>query len=350
MEPRLTIGEFARQGGLSRSALRFYDQNGLLRPRWVDDETAYRFYAPSQLDDARLIRRLRAAELPVVLLREYLGAGPERRSEILEHHDRAFRERAEGVQATVAELRAELGAGPTPGPRWAAIAAGAFAEALAQISFAIADVADRPELAVVWLETRDESLRLVATDSFRLAVRDLVPDALGSAPVRAAIAARNLDGLGAELRSGGALTLRQGPDDGLVAVLGGRSIPIGGPGTGFPDYERILSELPAGREAVLARRDLKRALADLPATEGRVALRFSAAGLALQAGTRVARAGGDWPGSELVVWLDRVFLADAVAATVGPDVTIEAIGPFQPVTLRSADTGTFSVLTMPIRP
>jgi len=28
---------------------------------------------------------------------------------------------------------------------------------------------------------------------------------------------------------------------------------------------------------------------------------------------------------------------------------IEAIDPLQPITLRSADTGTFSVLTMPVR-
>ena len=31
----------------------------------------------------------------------------------------------------------------------------------------------------VWIETDQESLRLVATDSYRMAVRDLVPDLIG---------------------------------------------------------------------------------------------------------------------------------------------------------------------------
>jgi hypothetical protein len=39
VEHLLTIGEFAERCGLSRSALRFYDQSGLLCPRLVDSET-----------------------------------------------------------------------------------------------------------------------------------------------------------------------------------------------------------------------------------------------------------------------------------------------------------------------
>ena len=35
---------------------------------------------------------------------------------------------------------------------------------------------------------------------------------------------------------------------------------------------------------------------------------------------------------------------------VGPDLVIEASDPLHPIMLRSADTGTFSVLTMPVRP
>lgn len=50
MEQLLTIGEFADRCGLSRSGLRFYDQNDLLRPQLVDDETGYRYYAIAQLE------------------------------------------------------------------------------------------------------------------------------------------------------------------------------------------------------------------------------------------------------------------------------------------------------------
>lgn len=49
VEQLLTIGEFAERCGLSRSALRFYDQNDLLRPQLVDAETGYRYYATAQI-------------------------------------------------------------------------------------------------------------------------------------------------------------------------------------------------------------------------------------------------------------------------------------------------------------
>ncbi len=44
------------------------------------------------------------------------------------------------------------------------------------------------------------------------------------------------------------------------------------------------------------------------------------------------------------------FVAEALAAHVGPDVAIEVVEPLRPVTFRSADAGTFSVLVMPVRP
>ena len=50
------------------------------------------------------------------------------------------------------------------------------------------------------------------------------------------------------------------------------------------------------------------------------------------------------------VHVDMRFFVEAVEATVGPDVLIEVIDSLQPITIRSADTGTFSVLTMPLRP
>ena len=43
---RLTIGVFARRVGLTPSALRFYDDCGVLRPAHVDDATGYRYYSP----------------------------------------------------------------------------------------------------------------------------------------------------------------------------------------------------------------------------------------------------------------------------------------------------------------
>ena len=61
----LTIGEFARETGLTAKALRLYDDLGLLAPADVDDRTGYRYYAPDQVDCARLVARLRSAGVPL---------------------------------------------------------------------------------------------------------------------------------------------------------------------------------------------------------------------------------------------------------------------------------------------
>jgi DNA-binding transcriptional MerR regulator len=61
----ISIGEFARWSRLSRKALRLYDRLGLLRPARVDPDSGYRWYAASQLEQARLIAGLRELGLPL---------------------------------------------------------------------------------------------------------------------------------------------------------------------------------------------------------------------------------------------------------------------------------------------
>ncbi len=69
------------------------------------------------------------------------------------------------------------------------------------MSFAIADPKVRAELGAVWVETREGSLRLVATDSYRLAVRDLVPEQTGADGLRGVIDAEQAVAL--DRRAGG---------------------------------------------------------------------------------------------------------------------------------------------------
>jgi DNA-binding transcriptional MerR regulator len=69
----LSIGQFARACGLTAKTLRHYDAIGLLAPAVVEPVTCYRRYHPDQVDEARLIRKLRAVELPIVEVRRLLG-------------------------------------------------------------------------------------------------------------------------------------------------------------------------------------------------------------------------------------------------------------------------------------
>ncbi|MHC3472127.1 MerR family transcriptional regulator [Streptomyces sp. 7R007] len=66
----LTIGAFAKASRLSPKALRLYDELDLLRPARVDPGTGYRYYAPAQLEQARLVAWLRRLGMPLARIRE----------------------------------------------------------------------------------------------------------------------------------------------------------------------------------------------------------------------------------------------------------------------------------------
>ena len=65
----MTSGAFARASGLSRKALRLYNELGLLRPAEVDPVSQYRRYDPGQLEQARLVAWLRRLGMPLAGIR-----------------------------------------------------------------------------------------------------------------------------------------------------------------------------------------------------------------------------------------------------------------------------------------
>jgi PPM family protein phosphatase len=64
VEP-MSSGEFARASGLSRKALRLYEELGLLSPVRIAPGSLYRFYDPAQLEQARLVAWLRRLGMPL---------------------------------------------------------------------------------------------------------------------------------------------------------------------------------------------------------------------------------------------------------------------------------------------
>ena len=77
----LTIGEFARLSRLSPKALRLYDKLGLLRPCRVDEWSGYRYYAPSQLERARLVGWLRRLGMPLAQIGAVVESPPAQAAE-----------------------------------------------------------------------------------------------------------------------------------------------------------------------------------------------------------------------------------------------------------------------------
>jgi protein phosphatase len=114
----LTIGEFARLSRLSPKALRLYDELGLLRPCRVDEWSGYRYYAPSQLDRARLVGWLRRLGMPLAQIGAVVESPPAEAAEsvaaLLRVTEAEFAERQRLAQFLVTYLCAGATAMPQP--------------------------------------------------------------------------------------------------------------------------------------------------------------------------------------------------------------------------------------------
>ncbi|WP_229070334.1 MerR family transcriptional regulator [Actinoplanes sp. DH11] len=94
MSNLIPIGRFARMARLSIKALRFYDEQGLLPPAWVDPSSGYRYYTIAQAARAETIRVLRALEMPISQIRELLDlSDPDLITKGLSDHRERLRER-----------------------------------------------------------------------------------------------------------------------------------------------------------------------------------------------------------------------------------------------------------------
>jgi len=91
----LSIGSFSVLAGLSVPALRHYDEVGVLKPARVDPRTGYRYYHPDQVHTGRIIRALRAVDLPIDELRDVVESDdPEYMRSVLIAHRERMAERA----------------------------------------------------------------------------------------------------------------------------------------------------------------------------------------------------------------------------------------------------------------
>jgi len=107
-DPLLTIGAFARAVGLSASALRYYDECGLLTPAEVDDTTGYRYYTPALSQQARLVAQLRELGVPIHVMKQVVTGSPEQGRAVLRDLVNAQQATTKRVSSIVGEVLAEL--------------------------------------------------------------------------------------------------------------------------------------------------------------------------------------------------------------------------------------------------
>ena len=67
-----TAGELANIFGISKQTLLYYDRMGLFSPAFIS-ENGYRHYSIHQYMDLEVILRLRALNISIALIKQYLG-------------------------------------------------------------------------------------------------------------------------------------------------------------------------------------------------------------------------------------------------------------------------------------
>jgi DNA-binding transcriptional MerR regulator/effector-binding domain-containing protein len=101
-----TIGEFSRVTGLTVKTLRFYHEQGLLAPSFVDPQSGYRHYDPTQVETARTIAYLRSLEFPLAEIKEILRHGDDEEDllEVVQRHKTAIEQKVRRLRKVARSL------------------------------------------------------------------------------------------------------------------------------------------------------------------------------------------------------------------------------------------------------
>lgn len=357
-----SIGEMARDGGLSVSALRFYDRAGVLVPAWVDPVSGYRWYGPEQLEEARLLARLRRAGMPLadirLVLAGWAGADTDLVRGLLQAHLRRLELGLSDARSEFSALRALLDHRENPmtslrsatAATRVSAAAPVLAAALDTVRFAASTDPELPVLAGILFDIEGEELRLVATDRYRMAVARARATGHGGPRTQVIVPLPLANAMRALLTGDEPVHLTVDGDR-VTLETGDRQTAGQSLGHEFPDYRRLI-HLPAGRRAHIDTATFRAAVENGPvrASETREpdgephdlsVLRVT------ENGTVVVCDDSDDEQDNVAV--NREFLLHALTAGARDELVLELGAPTAPLAIRRPDDeGAFSLL-MPVR-
>ena len=272
--------------------------------------------------------------------------------------------------ARIASGRSEFSLKPLPADEFPRVApvegdevrfdADALVGALRQVLPAASTDDNRPILTGVLLAASDpqegsEGLRLVATDSYRLAVVDLPGVSVLSSGKSVLVPSRALSELSKALGDGGEITLRLGERDASFTA-DGTTITTRLIEGDYPNYQGLIPSnqpnmLTVNRDALMeALRRVKLLARD--ATP--VRLQMSSEGLELRAVTQDVGEGSEsldagYDGDELTVAFNPDYLLAGIEAAGGDEVCLATIDSLKPAVVRNPTTADFLYLLMPVR-
>lgn len=226
--------------------------------------------------------------------------------------------------------------------------------ALSQVVPAASSDDARPILTGVLMAAEGSGLRLVATDSYRLSVRDLEGSAVLEEGQSVLVPSRALRELVRALGDGD-VTLRLGEREAVFEVGSTRVTTRLIEGE-FPNYRGLIpssypNRMVVGREAL---GDAVRRVRLMAREATPVRLTMSGSGVELDAVTQdIGQASeavdASFEGNELTVGFNPEFLLDGLDVAPGDEVVLETIDANKPAVLRATGRDDFLYLLMPVR-
>ncbi len=269
---------------------------------------------------------------------------------------------------------------PEPPAPATSLPAGELAGALRQVVRAASSDDARPLLTGVLIAPEGDGVRLVATDSYRLAMRDIDgTDALADTkeilvPARALAELQRLSVLGPGGKDGsGSAGEDPGADGGTKPARPGVGLSIGDHEVTFaagnvkvstrlldgsyPDYRQLIpSEYPnrlhVAKDSLLDALRRVRLLVRDNTTPVRLSMRPGGVDLTVvsqEVGDASETVDADFDGTELTIAFNPTYLIDGVEAVAGDEVLLETVDATKPATVRAAEEGNFRYLLMPVR-
>ncbi len=244
---------------------------------------------------------------------------------------------------------------PEPAERSVDLDGVELAEALRQVVSAASNDESRPILTGVLMAAEGDGLRLVATDSYRLSVRDLPGTSVLAEGQQVLVPSTALRELSRLLGTAETVTLRLGERDVAFEVGDVRvtSRLIEGD---FPNYRGLIpsahpNRLTVGREALLEALRRVRLLAR-EATPVRLVLKPDALELLAitqDVGQAHEELDAKYEGGELTVAFNPEYLIAGIDVTPGDEIVLETIDALKPALVRSVENPDFLYLLMPVR-
>ncbi|MDQ1402458.1 MAG: polymerase subunit beta [Actinomycetota bacterium] len=233
----------------------------------------------------------------------------------------------------------------------------ALADALRQVVRAAGSDDARPVLTGVLMAAEGDGLRLVATDSYRLALRDLPGTSVLREGQSVLVPSRSLAELQRLLTGAEDVTLRLGEHDATFQVGDVRLTTRLIEGE-FPNYRALLpssypNRLIVGKEALLdALRRVRLLARDQTTAQVRINQRpdgIELTVLAQEVGQATEEVDAKFEGTELTVAFNPNYLIEGVEAVTGDEIQLETIDAFKAAILRGTEAGDYLYLLMPIR-